>query len=478
MNLTFSLFRSFIGRQLKCAIFILLFASPGVGLKAQWQPYAPVFADTLGVFDLRIAQENNQVAWGVAMKYSVTANSYTWQPSETLSFAKTADGGETWSGGVIPMGPEPYASNICPISADIAWASGLDLDYVSYVLNTTDGGVNWTRQLEDGFAGASAYINFVHFWDSQHGVAVGDPDVTATDPVPFFEIYTTSDGGLNWTRVPSADIPPPIANEFGSSGVYEVRGDHIWFGTIDINTGVGKRLFRSKDRGHLWEVLSAADDQINIFSFSDTMHGLGAKRISPTTAKLTYTTDAGDTWTDLPLYNSSESATSYVLIPGSNYILTTRRANNLTGPFRTLLSKDLGETWIELGTTENAAVLKFSSPTIGYAGEWQPADHPTRMYKYAGSPLVGLFSGLELDARVTLGPNPAADFLNVEIAVAEPTQMLLLLHDAQGRLLDQKNLEKTAHGHVRFDLGNVPNGVYTLTVSTDKGHLTRSVSKF
>ena len=411
------------------------------------------------------------------MKYEVTPTAYNWLPSEKLSFAKTSDGGNTWTGGTIPMGPEPYASSLCPISANTAWASGLDLDFVSYVLRTDDGGETWTRQLEDGFAGASGYVNFVHFWDDQNGVAMGDPTESNTDPVPFYEIYTTTDGGLNWTRVPSANIPLPAANEFGSSAVCQVRGDYVWFGTIDAVSFAGKRLFRSKDRGHHWEVLSAADDKINIFSFADTLHGLGVKRISPTTAKLIYTDDAGDTWTDLPLYAASELMTSWVLIPVSNYILMTRRPNNVVGPFRTMLSKDLGQSWIELGTTEHAAAIKFSSPTVGYAGELQPANHATRMYKYAGSPLVGLFSGLELDARVTLGPNPTSDFLNVQIEVTEPAEFMLMLHDIQGRLIARKNLEKTAQGNAKFDLSNVPAGIYTLTVSTEKGHLTRAVSK-
>lgn len=447
------------------------------GLQAQWQAYSPVFPDTLGAFDLRIAQNNDQVAWCVAMKYEVTPSLYTWLPSEKLSFAKTSDGGNTWTSGTIPMGPEPYASSLCPISDQTAWASGLDLNFVSYVLRTDDGGLTWNRQLEQGFADAASYVDFVHFWDDKEGVAVGDPTVSDTDPVPFYEIYTTSDGGLSWARVPSANIPLPLANEYGSSGVYQVRGDYVWFGTIDINSGVGKRLFRSKDRGHHWEVLSAADNQINIFSFADTLHGIGAKRLSPATAKLIYTEDGGDTWTDLPLYATTESATSYVLIPESNYILMTRRPNNVAGPFRTMLSKDLGQSWIELGTTEHAAALKFNSPTVGYGGEWQPTDHATRMYKYNGSPLVGLFSGLELDARVMLGPNPTTDFLNVEIQVNEPAEFMLLLHDTQGRLIDQKNLEKAAQGNARFDLNNVLPGMYMLTISTEKGHLTRTVFK-
>lgn len=448
-------------------------------LHAQWKAYTPALSDTVGAFDLRIAQGNSQVAWCVAMKYDVTPTAYSWVPTDSLFFTKTADGGETWSAGTIPMGEEPYASNICPISSTTAWASGTDLDFVSYVLRTGDGGATWKRQLEDGFVEATSYVNFVHFWDAQNGVAMGDPAPSATEPDPFYEIYTTADGGLTWSRVPSANILPPIADEYGAAANYQVRGDYVWFLTIDVVTGAGKRLFRSKDRGHTWELLSAADNRINLFSFADTLHGVGAKRISPTQAQLVFTADGGDTWTNLPLFASSEPATSYVLIPKSNYIMVTRRPNNVAGPFRTTLSKDLGKTWMELstGTGEHAGALKFDSPTLGYGGEWQPTGHATRMYKYAGSPLTGLLSGLALNARITLSPNPTADQVNVEIEVAEPAEFLLLLHDAQGRLMERQNIGKTAVGNARFDLSHLPVGNYTLTVSSEGGYLTQKVVK-
>ncbi len=52
------------------------------------------------------------------------------------------------------------------------------------------------------------------------------------DPIGgYFEIYTTVDGGVTWTRVPQADIPIPYRGEWGVVGYYDVIGDTIWFGT-------------------------------------------------------------------------------------------------------------------------------------------------------------------------------------------------------------------------------------------------------
>lgn len=452
---------------------LLLFCLAASSLHAQWQAYTPALPDTVGSFDLRIAQGNDQVAWAVLMKYDVTDNSYFWVAMDSLVFAKTSDGGNTWTGGTIPMGPEPYASNICPINADTAWASGIDLDYVSYIMRTDDGGQTWQRQFEEGYASATSYLNLVHFWDAQNGIAIGDPAESDTDPIPFFEIYKTSDGGENWTRVNSAGIPAALPNEYGYGGDYHVVGDHVWFATLDFSTFEYWRVFHSADRGATWTAANALCGSIN---FADTLHGVGYYFGNPDYG-FRYTDDGGATWTDIPAPDGAIS--SLVLIPQSHYILATARSNNITGPFRTMLSTDLGQTWMEIGGegTELASNGQFSSPTVGYAGEWQPADHPTRMYKYVGNPLTGLFSGQTLKAEVSLAPNPASDYLRVQIETAEQIEFTLLLNDMQGRLMDRKTIDKTAQGNIQFDLRTLPSGVYTLTVSSGNGYLTKKIVK-
>ena len=444
-------------------------------LHAQWQPYTPNLSDTVGTFDLRIAPDNDQVAWSIAMKYEVLADGYNPLYIDSIYYTRTADGGTTWSGGTVPMGIAPFASNISPISATTAWASGTDVDYVSYVLRTDDGGTTWTRQLEDGFTGPTSYINFVYFWDAQQGIAVGDPAASTTDSVPFYEIYTTSDGGQQWERIPSSNIPA-ADNEYGYTSLYRVADDYIWFGTANATTGENKGLFRSKDRGQHWEALALPTDLAGLFSFADTLHGI-TRHWTGTNYKLGYTEDGGTTWQYQPDLPGTDFFSSFVLIPESYYILAVRTPDFITGPYRTSLSKDLGESWIELGTGENAGAARFSSPTVGYAGEWQSTSHATRMYKYAGSPLVGLFSGQALDARITLGPNPVADVLQVQIEVATPMEFVILLHDMQGRLIERKNLNETMQGNAQFDLKRLPAGSYTLTISTSHGHSTRTIVK-
>ncbi|MEZ4776190.1 MAG: T9SS type A sorting domain-containing protein [Bacteroidia bacterium] len=451
---------------------LLLICLSTANLRAQWQAFTPVLSDTIGISDLRIAQDNDSVAWAVAMKYDVDSTQYGWVPIDSLFFVKTADAGATWSGGKIPLGIEPYASNICPISADEAWVTGIDADYFSYIMHTTDGGLSWQRQFETGFAEGSSYINLVHFWDAQHGVAMGDPAVSANDTIPFFEIYTTSDGGQNWTRTGSNNIPAVLPDEYGFSGNYFVSGETIWFSTFNFNSFTWVRAFRSTDRGLSW---TASDALAGDLSFADSLHGVGSEYGEPSYL-LRYTADGGTTWTDLPEMEPG-LISSLVLIPESYYILAVVRTNNITGPFRTIISTDLGTSWTEIGTSELAGNAKFRSPRLGYAGEWQPSDHATRMYKYAGSPLTGLFSGKTLQAQVIVAPNPTADILSVFIDADQPADYTLLLNDAAGRLITRLHLDKAAQGSTQLDLRTLPAGIYTLTVSSEKGYATKRVVK-
>ncbi len=346
------------------------------------------------------------------MKFAVASDHYTPLYIDSIYYIRTADGGDTWMGGTIPMGFAPLSSNIAAISSTSAWASGLDAaDYTNYILRTDDGGANWTRQLEDGFSSASSYIDFVHFWDSQNGIAVGDPAVSDTDTIPFFEIYKTSDGGDTWNRVSSANIPAS-QNEYGLGGVYQVVGDNVWFGTINPDYS-GLRIFHSIDRGATWTAVNTP--AVFLLSFADELHGIA---FDYNTRIPRYTSDGGATWTDLPETTAGIGVSEMVMIPQSHYLLMVQANEYIVGPFRTLISNDLGQTWVEISTGEHAGNVAFASPTVGYGGEWQPTGHKNRMYKYTGSPLVGLFSGLELDARVTLSSNPASDFLQVQIEVA------------------------------------------------------------
>lgn len=146
------------------------------------------------------------------------------------------------------------------------------------------------------------------------------------------------------------------------------------------------------------------------------------------------------------------------------------------GKSQTWVSKDRGNTWEQVSDGEIIGWPNFNSPTNGWAGEWGPiipTDHTTRVYKYIGNPIVGLFSLNALNAEMRISPNPATDLVQLQVKTPEPVDFLVLLNDASGKLLKSFSLKNTAEFTQAINVQGLPSGTYTLSVSTSKGSVSR-----
>jgi photosystem II stability/assembly factor-like uncharacterized protein len=93
------------------------------------------------------------------------------------------------------------------------------------VWKTSDGGVTWTKQTTVPFNVTTSFPNVVKFFDANNGFLMGDSDAAGV-----FEIFTTSNGGTTWSKVPAANIPA-APDEFGYTGLKARVEDTVWFGT-------------------------------------------------------------------------------------------------------------------------------------------------------------------------------------------------------------------------------------------------------
>src|SRR5690606_9560040 len=111
----------------------------------------------------------------------------------------------------------------------------------------------------------------------------------------YFELYTTTNGGTNWTRVPSANIPAPLSGEYGYVHNYDVVNNTNWFGT---NKG---RIYKSVDKGLNWTVAQSPVSDFagaaiaGNYTFSTETKGL----LNTSTGLMYNTTDGGATWTQM-----------------------------------------------------------------------------------------------------------------------------------------------------------------------------------
>jgi len=184
-----------------------------------------------------ISAVSNMVAWAVA--YDGSGSS-----ANVKEYTMTTDGGATWKAGSInpPNSTGFAAAMISAIDDKTAWVPLYDgTNGGGMIAKTTDGGKTWTQQTTATFSKPNGFPNVVHFWDTNNGFCMGDPNDG------YFEIYTTTDGGTTWARVSKANIPDPLTGEYGVVGYYDVIGDTVWFAT---NKG---RIYKSTNRGAIWQ---------------------------------------------------------------------------------------------------------------------------------------------------------------------------------------------------------------------------------
>ena len=302
---------------------------------------------------------------------SVVDQNTCWGCNIHSQFIRTTDGGLTWRVGIVKTGSK--CASISAIDSSIAWVVATN---PSGIFKTTDGGLSWAKDTTI-FKEADSYPFNVHFFDPANGVCAGFPVGNN------WEIYTTSNGGTNWTRVPSGNIPQPLGGETplynGTVSLPTVSADNcIWFTTRQGS------LYRTTDRGMTWTVTRHVMDGNSTSPFvaalKDSLNGLAAAFVNGSAIKRT--TDGGVTWTPVPLPSPLFSLWNIAYEKGTNgtYFITgieNHRENIATIP-GTALTTDNGTTWLNINSLPVWA-MDFASDGTGWGGSANDS-----IYKWTG----------------------------------------------------------------------------------------------
>lgn len=342
---------------------------------------------------------NENVAWAVG--YDGSGGNAT-----INEFARTTDGGATWTTGQILGGTTYGIGNICGIDENTAFAAVYNgvgnQNNTCGIYKTTNGGTTWTL-LPGAVQGSASFANNVHFWNAQEGMCHGD----VRDG--YFEIYTTVNGGMTWQRVPQANITGGTAGsgEGGWTSVIETVGEN----TVMFGTNKGK-VYISDDRGFHWRVTNANitpgdNGGINNIAFTDPMNGI----VSQTVAPISYrrTSNGGQTWETITptgaIFTNSMSA-----VPGSDGIYVTTGA--ATGATGVSYSLDGGLTWTLFPATDTRQFLAsdFFSNSVGYAGGFNVDENNGGMFRMIGT--LGYAPG----AQIVANPGAITDTVRAEEA--------------------------------------------------------------
>jgi photosystem II stability/assembly factor-like uncharacterized protein len=224
----------------------------------------------------------------------------------------------------IPVMSGPYTATYDFVTPLLGWS--LVLDYSSFSTNywifkTTDGARHWDVQHAGQAEGGRTYI---HFFDELHGFAYAGisyrtvdggahwltiegapgatPYITFASPtrgwavgfeVGSQHLYTTSDGGATWTRLPT-DLPTPAAFEpvteiqssaFRDTGEGWVGAGYlpspVVFLTLDGGTSwrelaISSSLGTPRGAGYLTSARLVPGDAVLVLVSDDSAHVLGA----------------------------------------------------------------------------------------------------------------------------------------------------------------------------------------------------------
>ena len=269
-----------------------------------------------------------------------------WVSGDSGLIIHTSNGGKDWE--IQYTNDSLNVVNIFFLNDQIGWASALSYYYEPYgtfVLKTTDGGINWNSEF---LSMGEVYVNSFYFLDTLTGFAVGSPRV----------FHRTTDGGSNWVKVnlDSAIVSgiPPITIKF-----YSPQYGYACGGVRDI-VGV---VWRTTDGGLSWATVvdTLTTEPLYDLHIFDSLHVIAMGGDPEFGSSQVVTTDGGNTWeyTSLGIF----------YYPISIGFRTNNEGWVPMGEQKFYLyTSDSGENWTIVNTPDSTSVTRICFPdsTHGY----------------------------------------------------------------------------------------------------------------
>jgi photosystem II stability/assembly factor-like uncharacterized protein len=288
-----------------------------------------------------------------------------WASGTHGTVLRSDDSGSHWRAGVIAGAATFDLRGIVAVGRDTVYAmvSGAD---TARIYRTVSGGDQWTLVYDDTRHGA--FLDGVAWWDSAHGIALGDPIDGA------FVVLRTDDAGMHWRAVDAAALPAARPGEaaFAASNGALAIGDSsaAWFVT---GGGPVARIFRTVDRGAHWSAavlpIAAGTSSAGAFAvaFRDRFHGLvvggdyaaaptGPGRDGAPRAAIARTEDGGASWTVADSGQSLPYLSSVLPIGGPAAVAT--------GPLGSWLTRNWGRTWQPLDSVGYNAAARIGARVV------------------------------------------------------------------------------------------------------------------
>ena len=366
----------------------------------------------------------------------------------------STDGGNSWTNKLVSAPPAAATiGDMHPISATTAWIVSSGSGSQNGIWKTTDAGNTWTKQVTAPFSTSISFANQVYFWDENNGFCAGDPFGAGANS--RFEMYTTTNGGTNWTNIPTGTAPTPLnGNEFGYTSKITVQGDNIWLGT-DIG-----RVLYSPNRGASWQAFQTpavdfggvtTENFTADVAFRDSSNGLLISN-EDGIGLLYSSSDSGANWTPITP-NGAFYASNIAYVPGTaNTYVTSGYTDGSS------FTTDGGQSWTEIPGSDPSmgkyfGSLAFINDTTGFAGgisQAQVDGVPVPAFNVLSGKLESLAVSDVNANKVKLSayPNPAVDVVTLksskdikEIAIIDLSGKIVKREKSNGQV-NVSNLAK------------------------------------
>ncbi|MBV6422137.1 MAG: hypothetical protein DAHOPDDO_03426 [Ignavibacteriaceae bacterium] len=262
-------------------VFFLFMMLPLSILAQEWEiqhiPGLPNSANSTLIF----APVNSDTVWGIQSTDQGVGNP---------KFILTTNGGGNWSLADVQIPQGHTVQSIYAVNATTAYIAVDDpAGSNSGIYKTTNSGTSWEKHTS-AFLGSNRHPRQIYFFDNNNGLCIGNPSSFG-----YWEIYTTSDGGVNWVQVSQSNIPN-VGDDVTFTTTSAGSGNSYWFGTC------GRDLFRTTNRGLNWSVVQNAFYEpsggfcgVDI-AFKDPLNGIAVTYTGDLINRVYKTSDGGLNW--------------------------------------------------------------------------------------------------------------------------------------------------------------------------------------
>jgi len=284
-----------------------------------------------------------------------------WASGSGGTWLHTSDAGATWQSGTVEGARDLDFRGVVAIDEGSAWLMSSGPGDKSRVYKISSSGLHWRLMFSN--PDADGFFDAIRFWDSRHGIIVGDPVGGQ------FTVFTTEDGGENWIRQRTV---PALAKEgafAASNSCLAIRQPaEAWIGT---GGPTAARVLHSSDGGKTWTATATPlrhdGTGAGIFSlaFTDLEHGVAVggdyTKDKESLGNFGATTDGGRSWTAPQTSGLSGYRSSIVYVKDGNLWLA-------TGTSGSDISQDGGKTWTLFDTGSYNALDGISPDAVWAVG--------------------------------------------------------------------------------------------------------------